>query len=70
MSKNREEMIKRIKECGQYIIDNAEKILGDDDYIKDIYLTCNFFDRSEAPYVTVNKDVIPSSFVERAMVGE
>ena len=70
MSKNREEMIKRIKECCQYIVDNAEKILGDDDYIKDIYLTCNFFDRSEAPYVNVNKDVIPSSFVERAMVGE
>ena len=70
MNKNREEMIKRIKECGQYIVDNAEKILGDDDYIKDIYLTCNFFDRSEVPYVSVNKDIIPSSFVERSLAGE
>lgn len=61
----REEMIQRIKDCGQYIIDNAETILGDEKYIRELYLTCNFFDRSELPYITINKDVIPDGFIER-----
>ena len=62
--KQSNELIQRIKYCGQYIIDNAETILGEDKYIADLYLTCNFFDRSEAPYVTVNKDIIPDGFIE------
>ena len=60
----RNELIQRIKYCGQYIVDNAETILGEDKYIADLYLTCNFFDRIEAPYVTVNKDIIPDGFIE------
>lgn len=60
----RNELIQRIKYCGQYIVDNAETILGEDKYIADLYLTCNFFDRSEAPYVTINKDIIPDGFIE------
>ena len=60
----RNELIQRIKYCGQYIVDNAETILGEEKYIANLYLTCNFFDRSEAPYVTVNKDIIPDGFIE------
>lgn len=60
----RNELIQRIKYCGQYIVDNAETILGEDKYIADLYLTCNFFDRNKAPYVTVNKDIIPDGFIE------
>ena len=60
----RNELIQRIKYCGQYIVDNAEAILGEEKYIANLYLTCNFFDRSELPYVTVNKDIIPDGFIE------
>lgn len=60
----REEMIERIKACGQYIVDNAESILGTEKYITDLYVTCNFYDRSEAPYVSIAKDVVPDSYVE------
>ena len=42
----RNELIQRIKYCGQYIVDNAETILGEEKYIANLYLTCNFFDRS------------------------
>ena len=63
----RNELIQRIKYCGQYIVDTAETILGEDKYIADLYLTCNFFDRSEAPYVTVNKDIIPDGFIEERL---
>lgn len=61
----REEMIQRIKDCGQYVVDNAATILGDEKYLRDLYITCNFFDISEVPYISINKDVIPDSFVER-----
>ena len=61
----REEMIQRIKDCGKYLIDNAETIFGEEKYLKELYVTCNFFDRSEPPYITINKDVIPDSFIER-----
>ena len=61
----REEIIQRIKDCGQYLIDNAETILGEEKYLRELYVTCNFFDRSEPPYITINKDVIPDSFIKR-----
>ena len=60
----REEMIEKIKACGQYIVDNAESILGTEKYITDLYVTCNFYDRSEAPYVSITKGVVPDSYVE------
>lgn len=65
MTDRKQEMIQRIKDCGQYIIDHAETIVGDDKYIRDLYLTCNFYDETEPPYVTINKDIVPNSFVER-----
>ena len=54
----REEIIRRMKDCGQYLIDNAETILGEEKYMKELYVNCNFFKRSEPPY-------IPNSFIER-----
>ena len=60
----RNELIQRIKYCGQYIVNKEATILGEEKYIANLYLTCNFFDRSEFPYVTVNKDIIPDSFIE------
>lgn len=39
----RNELIQRIKYCGQYIVDNAEIILGEEKYIANLCLTCNFF---------------------------
>jgi hypothetical protein len=59
------DMVRRIKDCGQYLIDNAESILGNEKYISDLYLTVNFWDTSEAPYISVNKDVVPDRFIER-----
>lgn len=61
----KEDLIRKIKDCGQYIVDNAENILGDEKYIRELYLTVNFWDTSEAPYISVNKDIIPDSYIER-----
>jgi hypothetical protein len=64
MSDKKLEMIQRIKDCGQYIVDNAESILGDEKYIRELYLTMNFWDIGEAPYISVNKDIIPDGYME------
>ena len=58
------EIIERIKYCGQYIVDNAQNILGDEKYITNIDIICHFFDTSLPPYVTVNKDIIPNEYIE------
>ena len=39
-------------------------VLGTEKYITDLYVTCNFYDRSEAPYVSITKNVVPDSYVE------
>ena len=41
----REEIIRRMKGCGQYLIDNAETILGEEKYMKELYVTYSSFDR-------------------------
>lgn len=63
MINDKEQMIQTIKHCGQYIVDNAESILGDEKYIRQLYLTVNFWDTSEPPYISINKDVIPDGFM-------
>jgi hypothetical protein len=65
MINTREDRIRRIKDCGQYMVDNAEKILGDEKYIRELYLTVNFWEQSEAPYISINKDIIPDSYIEK-----
>ena len=65
-AKNRREvMIQRIKDGGQYIINNTKTILKKEKYMRELYVTCKFLDRSEPPYITINKDVIPDGFIER-----
>ena len=65
MEDKKQEMIERIRDCGQYIMDNAATILGDEKYIVDLCVTCNFFESGEAPYITISKDVTPDRFIER-----
>ena len=47
----KEEIIQRIKDCGQYLIDNAETILGEEKYLRELYVTCNFL--TEANHLTL-----------------
>lgn len=62
---SREEFIQNIKDCGQSIIDNAEKIAGDYKYETSVTITCypNFID--EAPHIVVETEFIPEKVIER-----
>ena len=60
----REELIEHIKACGQSIIDNAEKIVGDYKFDAWTYIELHVGKCDEAPYISVTKDFIPERLKE------
>lgn len=65
MSDLREEVIQNIKDCGQSLIDNAEKIVCDYKFMTNLTITCYVNERDHAPYISINTDFIPEKFIER-----
>lgn len=61
----REEIIQNIKYCGQSLIDNAEKMVGDYKFLTDLTITCYVNKRDNAPYINISTDFIPEKFIER-----
>lgn len=61
----REEIIQNIKDCGQSLIDNAEKIAGDYKFLIDFTITCYVNERGHAPYINVSTNFLPEKFIER-----
>lgn len=62
----REDIIQNIKDCGQSLIDNAEKIAADYKYrCGGITITCYVAEEDSSPYISVNTDFIPEGFVKR-----
>lgn len=61
----KEEIIENIKDIGQSLIDNANKMVPDYKYFKDITITCYANETSEAPYISVDTSFIPENFIER-----
>ena len=60
----REELIEHVKACGQSIIDNAEKIVGDYKFDTGTYIELHVGDCDKAPYISVTKDFIPEKFIK------
>lgn len=63
----REEIIQNVKDCGQFMIDNAEEIVGSVHYQRGITITCHVDERDGAPYVSVDAEYYPEKFMERHM---
>jgi hypothetical protein len=66
----KEEIIQNIKDCGQSLIDNAEKIANDYKFTRGITITCYVDERDEASYISVDASFYPEKQVERLMRGE
>lgn len=60
-----EEIIQNIKDVGQALIDNAEKIAADYAYLQDITITCYVCERDAPPYVHVATEIIPEGWIGR-----
>ena len=61
----RETIIQNIKDCGQSLIDNAEKILNDYEYRQGLVITCYVDKFDEAPYISIQEEFIPENVVKR-----
>lgn len=61
-----EEVIQNIKDCGQALIDNAEKIAAEYKYrLHGLTITCHVNESDRDPYIETNVEFIPESYVER-----
>lgn len=63
----REEVIQNIKDCGQSLINNAEKIVNDYDYPAGVTITCYVDEKDKVPYISISSDFYPEDFVKRRM---
>lgn len=63
----REKLIQNVKDCGQSLIDNAEKIISDYKYDRGgMYICCYINEQDEAsPYIEVTHSFYPEKFIER-----
>jgi len=63
----REKLIQNIKDIGQSLIDNAEKIANDYKYSADLTITCYPTMGDEFPHIVVEQEFAPEKIVERYM---
>lgn len=62
-----EEVIQRIKDCGQELIENAENIVGYLKYGTDLKITCyiGWDDDGNTPRINIETELIPERFIWR-----
>ena len=64
-----ETIIQNIKDCGQSLIDNAEKILNSYKYRQGLVITCYVDEDDRAPYISIEEEFIPENIVKRFEEG-
>lgn len=66
MTYTNEQVIQNIKDCGQSIIDNAEKIATEYKYrLHGMTITCYVNEKDCSPYIEVSTQFIPEKHIER-----
>ena len=60
----KEKLVQNIKDCGQSLIDNAEKI-ANYEYLQDLTITCYLMEDNCSLCININTDIIPEKFVKR-----
>lgn len=65
ISTRNEKLIQNIKDIGQSLIDNAEKIANDFKFHTDLTITCYPCENDQYPRIIVETEFIPEKIVER-----
>lgn len=60
-----ETIIQNIKDVGQALIDNAEKIVNDYKYREGLAITCYVDEYERAPYIHIETEFVPENTVKR-----
>ncbi len=66
---NDNQLIQNIKDFGQSLIDNAEKIVNNYQYRQGITITCYVDEYERAPYISVDTEFIPENIIKRCENG-
>ena len=64
----KEDFIQHIKDCGQSLIDNAEKIYNDYEYSGNLTITCYITECNvgrDIPEIVVEQSFYPEKFIKR-----
>lgn len=64
MEQNKQELARRIKEIGESLIKNAESIVGNEQYVKSIYISAKV-STSDDPVIELDKEFWPERFIDR-----
>lgn len=67
MSWTKEELVQNVKDCGQSLIDNAEKIVNNFKYHTDLTIICYPTIKDQHPRIVVETEFVPEKIVERYM---
>jgi hypothetical protein len=60
-------IVQNIIDCGQSLIDNAEKIANNYKYRCGLTITCYVDEEDRAPYISIDTQIVPEKFVEHLM---
>lgn len=64
------DIIQNIKDCGQSLIENAEKIARNlPTYTRDLSLTCYPAEKDQPIYINVSYDFVPEDFIKKCKEG-
>lgn len=59
------ELIARLKEAAQSLIDNAESIVGSEKTLQNINISIDINNVDKVPCITVQRDFIPEAYLSR-----
>lgn len=60
----REELVQNVKDCGQALIDNAESIVGNEEFMTSLSVWCDI-NSGDFPEINVDRHFIPDGFINR-----
>lgn len=64
---SKEEMVQRVKDCGQELIDRADNIVNEFKYGTTLTMTCyiDWCDEGDGPRIIIESELIPERFIKR-----
>ena len=65
----KEELVQSIKDCGQSLIDNAEKIAAYE-YLNDLTIICYPMEDNRLPRINIDTHITPEKFVKDLIIKE
>ena len=66
MKLSTEELVKRVKDCGEALINNAESIVGNFQHGTELTIWCHVDATDAPPTIEYGRTIIPEKFVERS----